>query len=115
MPYIRITTNVSVDEEQAERVKQGLGEAIRIFPGKSEAWLMVSLEDHCRMWFQGKAGRPIAIADISIFGKAVDSVASEKMTAAVSSLLEKELGVRPEDLYIKYAASENWGWNGSNF
>ena len=41
MPYIKTTTNVSVPADKEQIIKQKLGKAIEIIPGKSERWLMI--------------------------------------------------------------------------
>lgn len=115
MPCIQIKTNVSVDERAAEAVKSGLGEAISCLPGKSEQWLMVTLEDGCRMWFGGESGRPMAVVEVKVLGSSIDSAASAEMTRKVTPLVERELGVAPSDLYVRYVATPDWGWNGDNF
>jgi hypothetical protein len=37
------------------------------------------------------------------------------MTQEVCALFQKELGVDPKDLYVRYLASPDWGWNNGNF
>ena len=54
MPCIQIKTNVEVSQEAAQTVKSALGQSIAHLPGKSEPWLMITLEDNCRMWFRGR-------------------------------------------------------------
>lgn len=115
MPCIQIKTNVKVDEAAAEAIKAELGQAITCLPGKTEDWLMVTLEDECRMWFRGEAGKPFAIVEVKVLGSAIDSEASAAMTSRVCPLFERVLGVNQADMYIRYLASPDWGWNGSNF
>ena len=38
---------------QLETIKKELGQAIEIIPGKSERWLMISIEPDSRMYFHG--------------------------------------------------------------
>ena len=115
MPCIQIKTSVKVTEEAANTIKKELGQAITCLPGKTEDWLMVTLEDECRMLFRGETGKPIAFVDVKVFGNRIDSAGSEKMTEQVCRLFQETLGVDPKDLYIRYIASSDWGWNGSNF
>ncbi|MCD7907557.1 MAG: hypothetical protein LUH04_07735, partial [Clostridium sp.] len=102
MPCIQIKTNVEAAKDVADRIKAGLGQAIAFLPGKSEDWLMVAIEDHCRMYFGGETGRPIAIAEVKILGNTVDHEGAEKMTGEMTRILGETLGVAPKDLYIKY-------------
>lgn len=113
MPYIRTTTNVTITPEQAESLKAKFGKAIESFPGKSEAWLMVSFEGDKQMYFKG-ADVPCAMVEISLYGD-VNAAASDKMTAAVTEILGNELNIAPGFVYVKYDGIHNWGWNGGNF
>lgn len=115
MPCIQIKTSVKVTEEAANTLKKELGQMITCLPGKTEDWLMVTLEDECRMWFRGETGKPIAFVDVKVFGNRIDPAGSEQMTEQVCKLFQETLGVDPKDLYIRYTASPHWGWNGSNF
>ena len=112
MPMISLTTSAEVTPERAERLKAGLGQAITLLPGKSEAWLMISLTGNTPMYFQG-AKRDAAFVDVSCFGGGSPG-AYAKMTGAVCALLQKELGLDPANVYVKYSETANWGWNGGN-
>ena len=46
MPYINLKTTTKVTEEKAEILKAKFGKAIESFPGKTESWLMVGIEDN---------------------------------------------------------------------
>ena len=115
MPCIQIKTNEKVEGSAADAIKTELGQAITCLPGKTEDWLMVTLEDECRMWFHGEAGKPFAIVEVKVLGDAIDSAASAKMTELVCPLFKRVLGVDPADMYVRYLASPDWGWNGGNF
>lgn len=115
MPCIQIKTNVEVSQEAAQQVKSQLGRMISYLPDKSEPWLMVTLEDKCRMWFGGEGGKPIAMVEVKVLGNTIDRAGSEKMTREVCALFQQELGVDPKDMYVRYLATPDWGWNGGNF
>ncbi|MDR1464963.1 MAG: hypothetical protein LBJ11_06675 [Oscillospiraceae bacterium] len=112
MPMIALTTSASLPPAKAEALKSGLGQAIALLPGKSEAHLMISLTGDTPMYFQGEA-REAAFLEVSCFGHGKPE-AYGNMTAAVCRLLEKELGIAPANTYVKYAETTNWGWNGGN-
>lgn len=114
MPCIHIQTNQKVSAEEEKSLREKFGEAISLFPGKSESWLMFLLEDGCRMAFQGKTEKPMAFVEIKLYGD-VDKGASQKMTARTCDLLKEILGISSDQVYVRYEATENWGWNGSNF
>ena len=114
MPYIKLTTSAKVAPQTAESIKAAFGKAIENFPGKSEQWLMVSVQDCVPMWFRGDNSADTAMVDVELLG-AVNSAASSKMTADVCAILEKHLGIAPDRVYVKYTGYSDWGWNGNNF
>ena len=111
MPMIALTTSVSLSGKE-DALKAGLGRAISLLPGKSEAHLMLSLTGNTPMYFQGQK-RDAAFLEVSCFGHG-SPAAYGRLTAAVCALLEKELGLDPANVYVKYAETTNWGWNGGN-
>lgn len=115
MPCIQIKTNQKTSQQAAEKIKAALGGAIGFLPGKSEEWLMVSIEDGCQMYFGGTGGRPMAMVEVKILGTEIDRDGAGRMTGAVTQILGETLHIAPADLYIKYEASPHWGWNGANF
>lgn len=115
MPCIHIHTNRPIPEDAAAALKKELGGIISILPHKTEEWLMVVLEDTCSMSFHGCQDRPFAFAEVKVWGSEVDRDASIRMTGAMTGLLEKYLHAAPDDQYIRYIATMDWGWNGTNF
>ena len=114
MPFIDTKTNVRVTPEKEAILKERLGRAIEVFPGKSEYWLMLSVTDECRMWFRGYNNFPIAMVEVKLFG-AADNEACSAMTAAVCTIFREELGIKPEHVYVNYSFHNEWGWNNENF
>ncbi len=113
MPYIELKTNKKLTAEQCSDIASQLGEKISIIPGKSERWLMTSVEGECFMTFAG-SDAPCAIASVSIFGS-TDSATYERLTAALCDMLSRELGIAADRIYIKYSEISEWGWNSQNF
>ena len=114
MPFINSKVSVKTTEEQQKELKTRLGQAISIIPGKSESWLMVNLEDDRKMYFRGDDSEPVAFVCVNIYGSANERVFA-KMTEEITKIYGEVLGVKPDHMYIKYAASMDWGWNGGNF
>ena len=113
MPFINVKTNVSASPDTQEIIKSELGQAIKAIPGKSESWLMVCIEPELSLWFKGESA-PAAMIDVSIYGGASPSDYS-KLTGLISEILNKNLDIPVNRIYVKYSETENWGWNGSNF
>ena len=114
MPFIDSRISVKASAEQKEELKKRLGQAIAIIPGKSESWLMVNIQDEQTMYFRGDNSDPIAFICVNIYGSA-NPAAFEKMTAELTKIYGELFNVAPDHMYVKYAASTDWGWNGSNF
>lgn len=114
MPYIRTQTSTSISAEKEKMLKEKLGNAIAVFPGKTEKWLMLSFEENCRLWFAGTNDRPAAMVEVMLLGKAENSY-YDKMTEVLCQLFADELGIPADRIYVKYEECSHWGWNGSNF
>jgi phenylpyruvate tautomerase PptA (4-oxalocrotonate tautomerase family) len=114
MPCIQTKVSVKISKEKEQIIKSRLGKAIELIPGKSEEWLMLSFEDECHLYFKGNNPHGIAFVEVKLFGKASNE-AYNKLTAAITDILNQELGINPSQIYVKYEEIAHWGWNGSNF
>jgi hypothetical protein len=114
MPFINSRVSVPMTEQQKESLKQQLGEAISIIPGKSEQWLMLEFADNCDLYFQGDNTLPAAFVEIKVFGS-IPTDSLDKMTKTICGIYEECLQIKKDRIYVKYEESCKWGWNGSNF
>ena len=108
MPCIQITTAKPITAAQEQAVKAELGKAIELLPRKSEKWLMCVFR-----WFQGEQA-DAALVEVDVFGT-LEKEPCDALTVAIMKIMEAELSIAPDKLYIKYAATPFWGWNGKNF
>ena len=106
MPFIGSKVSVKISKEKEEIIKQKLGKAIELIPGKSETFLMVGFEDEYSLYFAGEKLEKGAFIEVKIFGS-TSKDAYDKLTA--------ELGIPQNKIYVKYEEIQNWGWNGRNF
>ena len=113
MPSIKTTVSKEISENTKNNLIKKFGEAIALFPGKSETWLMLAFNDNTPMAFGGNQ-EDCALLEVALFGSASDS-AYDRMTAALSSIINEELGIATDRVYIKYEETEHWGWSGRNF
>ncbi|MGN0642719.1 MAG: phenylpyruvate tautomerase MIF-related protein [Huintestinicola sp.] len=113
MPFINVKTNAEVSAEKAEKIKSDLGLAITAIPGKSEGWLMVGIEDNCKLYFRG-TDEPAAMVEVSLYGKA-SSNSLGVLTSNITGIMLDTLGISTDRVYVSYMTTEDWGWNGSNF
>lgn len=114
MPCIQIKTNLEIKAPQEQEIKSQLGHAISLIPGKSEQWLMITLEPGRTIYFQGEKEFPAAFVDVSVYGSSTRE-AYRALTRAITDILQAELGIQASRIYVKYTECEHWGWNGENF
>ncbi|MCI1901256.1 MAG: hypothetical protein LKI93_00770 [Bifidobacteriaceae bacterium] len=116
MPVIYTHVSTSTTKEQRDRLKASFGAAISILPGKSESWLMCPFDDNVPIYFAGDDSTPAAYVEVNVFGRQpVDASTWEKLSKAILSALDDELGIPQDRVYVREMASGDWGWNGGNF
>ena len=113
MPYITTTTNTKITDEKREIIKSEYGKALSLL-GKTESWLMLNFEDEKEMYFKGQSNAPMAFVDVSVFGKSTDEQCNA-MTKEVCKILNNNLGISPDMIYVKFSGSSQWGWNNMTF
>ena len=112
MPFINVKTNASVEADKKQSIKTAMGKAITAIPGKSENWLMVGIQGGYDLWFKG-SDAPAAMVEVSVYASASPSAYSA-LTAEITDVLNINLGISPDRIYVSYCETPNWGWNGSN-
>lgn len=113
MPMIDAKVTVKLSAEKRDALKAEFGKAISIM-GKPESYLMVNLAESQDLYFGGKKLEQGAYVEIKVLGS-VDAGKSGRMSAKVCEILEKELGIPGDAVYVAYFGTDNWGWNGGNF
>ena len=89
MPYISTHVSTSLPREKEISIKEKLGKAIELIPGKSEQWLMVEFRDDCRLYFRGKNDQPAAFVEV----KALGNITDFSMTAALTGYRKRYYAV----------------------
>ena len=110
---IEAKVTMQLPAEKRDVLKAEFGKAISIL-GKPESYLMINLVENQDLYFGGKKLNKGAYIEIKVLGN-VDSSSSNKMTAKICEILEKQLDIPGDAVYVSYFATNNWGWNGSNF
>ena len=113
MPFIEVNASCGIDDTQEKIMKEQLGQAIEILPDMKEAYLMLLFRDHCRIYFRGSNEQKTAFVIVKRFG-AIPALSSNALTGRISEILEKTLGVLPENTYIQYEEVPYWGCRGRN-
>ena len=79
--------------------------------GKSEAVLMLDIEDGHDMYFAGER-RECAYVNVALYTAAPFAAKSE-FASAVCEMLEREIGIPSDDVYLTFSEYPNWCWGGS--
>ena len=111
MPYIAINTTMELSAAQKERIKAELGRLMPIIPTKTEAGLLIDFSGGRTMY---KAGAEVsgAFIDLRLFRKS-DFEPKKKYTEEVFQMLERELGLSKDNMYLNITEFENWGSAGT--
>lgn len=109
MPYIGITTNVSLSEETKVALKSELGRAIGLIPGKVESGLMVGFTE--AELFHGGVKCDAAYVAVKIFGQTTNE-AWEALVVEITRLLGEYAKIEPKHVYINVEGFPIWGSGG---
>ena len=113
MPFIDSKITVPVSAETKEEIKTELGRLIATLH-KSEAYLMVGIEDQYDLWLGGKKLEKGAYVSVSLYGSA-SAADYDQLTGQICKLLSDKLGIPGSAVYVTYHTVSDWGWNGGNF
>lgn len=114
MPFINAKVSTTISQEQEKQLKERLGQAIAVIPGKSEQWLMTGFQDNYHLYFRGDNSQPAAFIEVQIYGNS-NPAAFDKLTGEITKIFNDILKIQSDHIYIKYSPTSDWGWNGSNF
>jgi len=114
MPYLQIRTNQAIATDDQASLLKSLSATVAELLGKPERYVMVSLEQGQAMLFAGDDA-PCAYLELKSIGLPEGNTAD--LSANLCVLLNDELGIPPERIYIEFAdaARHMWGWNGATF
>ncbi len=113
MPMIDVRTNCTITPGTEKTMKTQIGEAIALLPGKTENYLMLAFSDNEHLWFAGQ-NTPAAMIDVTAFG----TLAHEdccKLTERLTTIVADALKIPSARIYVKYASTREWGWQGHQF
>ena len=113
MPFINAKFSGTVSPEKEIAIKSALGEAVTLL-SKPERYLMVEIQDHCRLYFGGKNDQPIAFFDVSLLHSAPRK-SYEALTQRLCEIAKDTMGVDGSNVYVKFEETENWGYDGFMF
>ena len=112
MPVIHTYASTPIAFEQRESLKATWGKAIEAVPGKSETWLMCIFDENVPMYHGGTYDAPAAYVTVDVFARgSVNPSAWQQMTPVICDALQKQLGIDPARIYVKFGTTPDFGWN----
>lgn len=114
MPYLKIQSNVSIDETDTSRLLAEASKRVAKELGKPENYVMVALEPPQPMLFAG-SNEPLAYLELKSIG--LPQSKTPALSAALCSLMEEQLGIPAARVYIEFADAPRgmWGWDSGTF
>jgi len=114
MPLIKVTTNQSISAEAQAAFLRQLSATTAAMLGKPESYVMAIFNEQPQMLFAGSA-EPLAHVELKSLGLPESNTAD--YSARLCSLIEEELGIPAERIYIEFSAPARhmWGWSGRTF
>lgn len=114
MPFLRIETNADIPDAAAAEIMTRLSQVTADSLGKSEDYVMVSLQPVERMLHGGSNG-PCAFIVLKSIG--LDDSRTGTLSDAICSTIGELLGIPPERIYIEFSGPPGsmWGWNRRTF
>ncbi len=114
MPYLKIQSNVSIDETEASHLLAEASKRVSKELGKPENYVMVALEPPQPMLFAGSSD-PLAYLELKSIG--LPQSKTPALSAALCKLMEERLGIPAARIYIEFADAPRamWGWDSGTF
>lgn len=113
MPYIHTSVSCPLTRDAEVRLKSAFGEAITCLVGKTEDYLMLRFTDRARLWLGG-SDKLAAMLEVSVYG-ALRHEEAAALTERLTNAVSETLLVPPDRIYVKYVATPEWGFNGTQF
>lgn len=111
MPYIQVSISEKLDDMKIESLKAMLGECIALLPGKSEAVLMVRIDDDQKMYFKGEPGN-CAMIEVHLYRESPKE-AKKVFAAEVLQSISEMTGVPIDRMFLNFTEYTDWAAGGS--
>lgn len=114
MPFLKLSTNVTIDQTQSGQLLSELSQLLAKETGKPERYVMVELAGGKAMLFGG-SNQPLAYLECKNIG--LSAAQAKSLSASICRLLTESLPLPTDRIYIEFSncSAEFWGWNGSTF
>lgn len=101
MPFIVSRVNIKTDKAQKIVLKEGFGKLIELIPGKTEAKVVLALEDDIFLSEAGNYDEPIAFLEVNVLNNRKHE-GYDAFAKAVTKLYEDVLGIPGKNVFIKF-------------
>lgn len=114
MPYLKIQTNTPIPSKVVQDLLKKASYTVGLHLGKPETYVMVAVEPPTPMLFAG-TDAPLAYLELKSVG--LPQAKTKELSRTLSELLEKELSIPKDRVYIEFASANGsmWGWDGGTF
>lgn len=114
MPYLKIQTNIPMQSRAVQDLLKKASYTVALHLGKPESYVMVAMEPSTPMHFAG-TDAPLAYLELKSVG--LPQTKTKELSKMLSELLEKELSIPKDRVYIEFASASGpmWGWDGGTF
>lgn len=116
MPLIKVQTSVnSPEKSQVDSLLMTLSSKLAQHLGKPESYVMTIFEANIPMTFGGNL-EPVCFMEIKNIGT-MQPAKTSAMSQDFCSLIESELGIATNRIYIEFADAQRhlWGWDKKTF
>lgn len=112
MPLLEITTNATVEDEQAF-AEQASGFVAELL-GKPESYVMIRLQTEQTLLFAG-SDEAAALVTLKSLGLPEDSTA--EFSSSICDFIQSVTGISSARIYIEFSAPQRhmWGWDKKTF
>jgi phenylpyruvate tautomerase PptA (4-oxalocrotonate tautomerase family) len=114
MPYIEVKSSVKIDENMKNDLQIKLTDAVATAFSKPKMYIMANIEDSASLFMGGAKIEKGAYISVSLLGSTSKSIC-QNLTKNICDILNSELGIDSENIYITYHSVDLWGWNSSMF
>ncbi len=114
MPYMKIDTNLSIDNETLQALLARVSSKVSTFLGKPERYVLIHINPGQALSF---AGSQEPLAYIELKSIALPSEKTGQLSRELCDFLSDTLSIPPQRIYIEFSDIKRsmWGWNNKTF
>jgi len=114
MPFIETKLSVKLEENKKENLQNALTDAVALAFGKPKSFVMTGIEDGQSLYMGAKKLENGAYLSIKLLGNTTKTVCSQ-LTQKICEILNQELNIESQNVYVSYHPVDLWGWNSQMF